>query len=170
MIIDYFDALAGAGKTRALARYADRSARRGLKVLIVQPTQHLIDKTLAEELLSLDPTYSCRAIHGGTIFNDTSVVAEIVQHFGAAEPGRGEVLFITHAALMRVPYLHRKADWHLIMDEVPQVDVFEELRLPDTRDLILPDLLFFPEGPVYGRLEARNAKADADAGTIVEAA
>lgn len=155
--IYYFDALAGAGKTRALARHADRLARRSLKVVIVQPTMHLIDKTLADELLPLDPTYACCAIHGGTVFRGASVVGTIVAHFQEAEPGQGEVLLITHAALMRAPYLHRKGDWHLIMDEVPQVDVFEELPLPDTGHLILPHLSFTPEGPVYGRLDARVA-------------
>lgn len=153
MSIFYFDALAGAGKTRALARHADRCARRGFKVLIVQPTRHLIDKTLADELLPLDPPYPCRAIHGDTVIGPTSVVGEIVQHFWGAEANRGEVLFITHAALMRASYLHRKAEWHVIMDEVPQVDVFEELCLPDTGHLILPHLTFTPEGAVYGRLE-----------------
>lgn len=153
MTIYYFDALAGAGKTRALARHADRLARRGRKALIVQPTMHLIDKTLSDELLSLNPAYPCRAIHSGTVLRGASAVGAIVAHFQDAEPSQGEVLLISHAALMRVPYLHRKADWHLIMDEVPQVDVFEDLPLPDTGHLILPHLDFLPEGPVYGRLD-----------------
>lgn len=157
MTIKYFNALAGAGKTRALARYADRLARQGFKALIVQPTMHLIDKTLTDELLSLDPSYPCSAIHRGTVFGGASVVGAIVAHFQEAEPKQGQILLITHAALMRAPYLHRKADWHLIVDEVPQVDVFEELPLPDTGHLILPHLSFTPEGPVYGRLEARVA-------------
>lgn len=164
--IYYFDALAGAGKTRALARHADRLARRGLKVLIVQPTRHLIDKTLSDELLTLDPPYPCRAIHGGTVLRGASPVGTIVAHFRDAEPSQGEVLLITHAALMRAPYLHRKADWHLIMDEVPQVDVFEDLPLPDTGDLFLPHLAFLPEGPVYGRLDPFVA----DRATIEEVA
>lgn len=153
MTIHYFDALAGAGKTRALARHGDRLALRGLKVLIVQPTQHLIDRTLADELRPLDPTYPCRAIHGGTMPRGASVAGAIVAHFKEVEPNQGEILLITHAALMRVPYLHRKADWHLVMDEVPQVDVFEDLPLPETGDLFLPLLNFAPEGPVYGRLD-----------------
>ena len=162
MTIFYFDALAGAGKTRALARYADRIAQRGSKVLFVQPTKHLIDKTIADELEPLDPPYPCRAIHGDVTPNDTSVVAEIVGHFREAIPDEGEIVFITHAALMRVPYLHRKADWHLIMDEVPQADIFDEVRLPETHDLILPHLVFEPAGPVYGYLGERDADANHD--------
>lgn len=156
MYIEFFDALAGAGKTRALARYADRLARRGQKVLMVQPTKHLIDTTIADELGPLDPPYRYRAIHGDA--NPAgSVVGEIVAHFQAAAQDEGEVLFITHAAFFRVPFLQRKGDWVLIMDEVPQVDVFEEWNLPDTHDLILPLLTLEPGGPVYGRLSAGGA-------------
>lgn len=149
----YFDALAGAGKTRALARHADRIARRGQKVLFVQPTKHLVDKTIEDELQPLNPPYACRAVHGDADL-DGSVVAEIVRHFQEADPAQGEVLFITHAALLRVPYLQQKDRWHLIMDEVPQADVFEEKNLTDTHELILPLLTLVPAGPIYGRLEA----------------
>lgn len=149
----YFDALAGAGKTRALARHADQMARRNCKVLIAQPTKHLIDKTIEDELQPLAPPYPFRAVHGDADL-DGSVVAEIVRHFKEADSQQGEVLFITHAALLRVPYLQQKDRWHLIMDEVPQADVFEEKKLPDTHDLILPLLKLIPAGPVYGRLEA----------------
>jgi superfamily II DNA or RNA helicase len=55
MTIKFLDSLAGSGKTRALARYADRLARRGHKVLFVQPTKHLIEKTIADELRPLAP-------------------------------------------------------------------------------------------------------------------
>src|SRR5215218_824264 len=76
MIIRYFDALAGAGKTRALALYADRLARHGYKVLFVQPTMHLIDKTIEEELRPLTPEYPFKAIHSGTIRQTESVMGD----------------------------------------------------------------------------------------------
>ena len=93
MKIRYFDALAGAGKTHALAHYADRLARAGDKVLFVQPSKLLIDKTVSSEITPLEPRYGVNAIHGGTSQN---VVRSIVEHFVAAEAGQGEVLFITH--------------------------------------------------------------------------
>lgn len=93
MIIHYFDALAGAGKTRALALYTDRLAPRNQKVLFVQPTKHLIDKTIADELDVLDSNYPIRAIHGDT--EPDRVIAGIVQHFQNAQRGVGEALFIT---------------------------------------------------------------------------
>src|SRR4051795_10083630 len=110
MYIEFFDALAGAGKTRTLARFADRLAWRGQKVLFVQPTKHLIDKTIADELGPLDPPYPYPALPGGANVAG-SVVGAIVAHFQAAALDEGEVLFITHAAFFRVPFLQRKADW-----------------------------------------------------------
>ena len=137
MVIRTFDALAGSGKTRACARYADRLARHGHKVLFVQPTKHLITKTIADELQPLAPSYPVTALHSGTIARGGSVTATAVAHFKNAERDRGEVLFITHAAFLLIPYIERKADWVLIMDEVPQVDVFEELNLPETHHLLV---------------------------------
>ena len=93
MTIHYFDALAGAGKTRALARYADRLARRGVKVLFVQPSKLLLTNTLRDELAPLEPTYPVTVIHGDTV-PDQSVVATLVAHFQNAGPG-GEVLLAT---------------------------------------------------------------------------
>jgi hypothetical protein len=156
MTIHYFDALAGAGKTRALALYADRLARHGQKVLFVQPTIHLIEKTIQDELLKLDPPYSLRPIHGDADLTTNSVVADIVIHFQNAVDGEGEVLFITHPAFLRVPYFERKDRWVLVMDEVPQVDVYEELTLSETHHLITPHLIQVAEGAVYGRLVAKE--------------
>jgi hypothetical protein len=83
------------------------------------------------------------------------VIGEIVAHFQNTGDG-GEVLFITHAAFMRVPYIENKGRWHLIMDEVPQVDVFEELNLPDTHSLITPLLELRPFDAAYGLLLPRE--------------
>jgi len=155
MTIYYFDALAGAGKTRALALYADRLARRGQKVFFIQPSKLLINKTIEDELLPLEPPYSVKPIHGGTDLETDSVVADLVAHFQQTPPG-GEVLFATHAAFMRLPYIENRGDWVLIVDEVPQVDVFEEKKLSETHHLITGDLALVPEGPRYGRLVTKG--------------
>jgi hypothetical protein len=153
LTIHYFDALAGAGKTRALARHADRLARRGQKVLFTQPTKHLIERTIDGELRPLAPVYPIRAIHGDA--TSSSVVGEIVTHFQTAVAG-GEVVFITHSAFLRLPYIERKSDWVLIMDEAPQVDVYEELTIPDAHHLLTRYLTLEPVGPAYGLLLSRE--------------
>jgi len=159
MDIYYFDALAGAGKTRALSRYADRLARYGHKVLFVQPTKLLINNTIEHELTPLDPAYAVKAIHGDAV-QDQTVIAALVEHFKTAERGHGEILFITHAAFAKVPYIENRADWILLMDEVPQVDVFEERRLPDTHTLVTDHLSLIPGGAAYGTLVMNKPPAD----------
>jgi Type III restriction enzyme, res subunit len=155
MTIMFLDSLAGSGKTRALTKYADRLARLNHKVLFVQPTMHLIEKTIADELRPLDPQYPFRAIHGGTV-GTNSVVGNIVDHTRSTARDVGEMLFITHAAFFRLPYIERKDDWVLLMDEAPEVDKFEEFNLSETHHLITPHLTVVPGGPVYGFLVANE--------------
>jgi hypothetical protein len=133
----YVDALAGSGKTFAATRHAYRLARCGEKILIVQPSIRLIQQTLAD-LTSLTPQVRATAIYGsgphgaGTSSN---VVGDIVRHSRDTAAG-GEVLLITHAAFMRLPYFHRRHQWHLLMDEIPQADWSDELSIADTHQLI----------------------------------
>jgi hypothetical protein len=159
MTIHYFSALAGAGKTRALAQAAHRLARDGEKVLFVQPSKLLIDNTIRDEITPLKQTwpsnqqdYLVRPIHGDT--QDT-VVAEIVRHVSAQRPG-GEILFITHQAFMRIPFFPHRQRWILIFDETPSVDVFEELSIPDTHRLLTDSIEMIPGGAAWGQLVKRD--------------
>lgn len=155
MSIYYFNALAGAGKTYALARYADRCARRDQKVLFVQPSKRLIDQTIAQEITPLNPIYPVTPIHGDVC---TSVVNALVEHFKTTMPG-GEIVFATHAALLRLPYAEGAQNWLLIVDEVPQVDVFEELNLSETHRLLTDHLVMAPTSAAYGQLLSRRARS-----------
>jgi hypothetical protein len=131
LILYFVDGPCGGAKTYAAARYAHRLARLGKKVLFVQPSIFLISQTLAD-LASLTPEVRVRAIHGET---SDRVIADIVEHLKHTAMD-GEILFITHAALMLLPYFHRRQDWHVIMDEVPQADWCVEFNVPDTHRLI----------------------------------
>jgi hypothetical protein len=97
-ILDYLDALAGAGKTRWIVNQAHRRAIRGFKVLIVQPSKLLIAKTVSDELAKLSPVRH-KIIDGD---HGTHIVASIVAHFRDTLPG-GEILFITHSAFFSRP-------------------------------------------------------------------
>lgn len=169
MKIQFFDALAGAGKTRALAHYAHKLARAGEKVLFVQPSKLLIDKTLSDEILPLEPRYRVRAIHGGV---SSDVVRSIVEHFTSAAEGAGEVLLITHEAFMRLPFIQNRKQWSLIFDEAPSADLFEALNVPETHFLITDHLELADQDAAYGKITwrqgsrthlqrmARNVRAD----------
>lgn len=92
---------AGSGKTRSCARHADRLAPLGHKVLFVQPTQHLITKTEADELQPLVPPYLVTALHGGTLVANASVLAAVVAHFRNAPHERGVLKSLgRHGTLM----------------------------------------------------------------------
>ncbi|MER2263595.1 DEAD/DEAH box helicase family protein [Methylobacterium oxalidis] len=155
MAISLFDALAGAGKTRSLVRYSDALARKGRKVLFIQPTKLLISKTIEGELLPLDPSYPYQAIHSGTT---SPVVPNLSQHFKDADPDEGEIVFATHAAFFMLRSFHQRKKWTLIVDEVPAVDVFKEFPLADTHDLITEDVTIKPEGINYGLLVKKDGK------------
>jgi len=108
----YLDALTGGGKTYAAIQYAHRLAERGHCVLFVQPSVLLIQQTLAD-LASRDPSVLSQSIYGsgphgaGTSSN---VVGDIVRHFREAG-SEGQVLMITHAAFLRLPYCHTREKW-----------------------------------------------------------
>ena len=131
MTLYYVDGPCGSAKTYAAVRYAHQLARLGKKVLICQPSIFLINQTLTD-LASLTPEVRSRAIHGET---SDRVIADIIEHLKHTAMD-GEILLITHSALMLLPYFHRRQDWHLILDEIPQADWCAEFSIADTHRLI----------------------------------
>jgi hypothetical protein len=125
-------------------------AGRGQKILFVQPSRELISRTISEMLEPLGGRYAYRAIHGDT--HGGNVVAGIAEHFRDTARNQGEILCITHAAFLLLPFLERAADWTVIVDEVLQVDLFESFNIPDTHRLITDALAFVPGVDGYGRL------------------
>jgi hypothetical protein len=151
LYFNFLNALAGAGKTRALARYADRLARRGHKVLFVQPTKRLIDNTVNDELIPLFPNYNYQRLYGD------GVVKKIVKHFQNAPVG-GQIVFITHAAFMLTPHFHKKADWIVLFDEVPGVLDHCDLKLPQNHSVITSHLTTQNAGATHVELVAKDSK------------
>jgi hypothetical protein len=133
-ILYYLDALCGAGKTYAATRYAYWLARGGNKVLVVQPSKELINKTVREELSRLSPPVRHTVLHGDII---RLVTPAIVRHFKDTASG-GEILFITHQAFLRTPFFQGREKWIVIWDEYPQIDQFSELNIPNNPELIVP--------------------------------
>ena len=142
MITYFVDGPCGCAKTHVAVRHAHNRARLGKKILFVQPSIFLINQTLAD-LASLTPEVRVRAIHGET---SDRVIADIVEHLKHTAQD-GEILFITHSALMLLPYLHRRQDWHVIMDEIPQADWSTEFSIHDHHRLITDCFTVDPEAP-----------------------
>ena len=150
-MIDIFNALAGAGKTYAYAKYAETLAARGQKVLIVQPTKALIDKTFENELRPKKSNTRIFRFHGDAI---DSVVRSLVDHFrNNTKPG--DIVFTTHAAFMMAGYFHRAKDWIVLFDEVPRVDQYFERNVPDNHHLLTQHIEAVPDGASFVKLQEK---------------
>lgn len=152
--IHFIDSLAGSGKTYSLARHAHKLARHNQKIIFVQPSKLLIEKTVSEELKRLGAVRS-RVIDGD---ETGSVIRDIVNHLKSTTPG-GEILFITHAAFLRVPHFENRQNWIVIVDEVFQVDQYEALNLPRTHHLLTDHIDAVPESLAYSAIQPKDDQA-----------
>lgn len=150
--ITIHDSVAGSGKTYALSKIAVQLANKGQKVLFVQPTMELIARTL-EQLDALHPSASAIRIDTDTT---DDVVNSIMRH--VENPGsEGQILFITHAAFERLPYVHRSDTWHLFIDEAPQAHRSALLRFKHTHDALTSLLKVTPVDGVWSELVIEDA-------------
>jgi hypothetical protein len=136
----------GSGKTTAAIEFAGYGAQAGEKFVIAQPSINLINQSL-RQFRRKWPNVAVRAIHSETTSN---VAREISNHTKASSSG--EVLFITHVALAQSIYWHRRPEWHLIIDEAPQVFCHAEFTLPARYDVLLPALEIVQHNVRYSRV------------------
>ena len=116
--------------------------------MFVQPTKDLITETITG-IRQHSPDIRLTAIHSDTTEN---VVADIVQHTKDAAEHQGEILFITHASFLRLPYFHNAAEWHVIVDEIFQADQGFDFNMPYTHSLITRAFEVVPHNAEYGRV------------------
>ena len=134
------------GKTTAAIEFSGLAAQAGEKFVIAQPSINLINQSI-RQFQERWPNVPVRAIHSETTNN---VVRAISDH--TKRSTSGEVLFVTHAALMQSAYWHHRKNWHLIIDEAPQVFYHAEFTLPVNHDDLLPALEIEPHNVRYSRL------------------
>lgn len=56
----------------------------------------------------------------------------------------GHVLLMTWSAYIDLPYFNRRSNWEIIVDEIPQVDRFYRLMLPQNYEFVTEHLQIFP--------------------------
>ena len=160
MLIDINSAPCGAGKTHAIQHHAKSMAERGEHVLLVQPTKLLLRQT-AGGLRELGVRRVTAIFGEGDNLaegrHERSVVARAMEHLRKPRDG-GEVLLLTHAAHQRLPYVHRRHDWHLVYDEAPQAVWCHELNVPDTHRMLTDAISTEEFNPEYLRVEARERR------------
>ena len=158
--IYYVSSIAGGGKTYSAVDYAAGLAKYNKKVIFCQPTKELIKKTV-QDLCNRFPQIKCTAIY--SLDDKTPVVPEIIAHIESANNDeKGEVLFITHAALSRINFFQNKKNWYLIYDEIPQVDWSQQFRLAEHKEMFcdLFKAMPFVENSEYMQLVGENSKLD----------
>jgi hypothetical protein len=137
----------GSRKTTAAISFAGHSIEKaGEKIVIAQPSKDLIDQSLVQ-FQERFPRLKATAIHSGNANNVADAIAEHTK-----QSRDGELLFVTHAALMMMPYWNRQSQWHLIVDEAPDATYNYELVLPANYPAIVPALAIAPFNVKYSRL------------------
>ena len=58
---------------------------------------------------------------------------------------------------MHLAYISGRHKWHLLFDEVPAVDVFEAINVPESHGIITDLIEARPYDAAYARLNARDA-------------
>lgn len=154
--IQYVDAPCGAGKTRSAEDYVGELAqpsRSGRKFIIKQPNTGLINQTAAN-IRRRHPAVPLTIIHTETHRGD--VVRAIDTHAKNARPG-GEVLLVTQQAFARLGHFRNAQDWHLVIDEIPQVHVGYNVRLAHNNYQLTQFIRAEPHDDVYVRLTGTDA-------------
>ncbi|EPR18084.1 hypothetical protein M527_14040 [Sphingobium indicum IP26] len=127
----YVSAACGAGKTTATIYQALKSAERGFKTIIAQPTKVLVNQTyldlnLKAAALGLDANkFRIKQITDENLFNHNTVTGELTAYLKNYTWAQGEVLIITHAALQRIT-IHNETSkalniWDIYIDETLNV-------------------------------------------------
>jgi hypothetical protein len=133
------DALAGAGKTFAAVDWSAKTAALGQKILIVQPSRILIDKTYEDALKAVQRNgryVSVTKFHSTANDTTSNVVVDLTIHMGK-ESEHGEIVFCTQAAFLRLDLADDvKSEWVLIVDEIPAVDKCWDFKIAKTHALI----------------------------------
>ena len=146
----------GSGKTYAITREAHRLAQQGRRVLIVQPTIELIEKTQADEIKPLSPQVDCVAIHSGCSDN---VLRDVQKRLKKDDEGRGDggqITLITHAEFIKLQLIEGRDDIIVFIDEVPAAEKCLTHNLPETHHLLTGCIDVVAEGPIYGRVSVIN--------------
>ena len=122
-IVHYVSSPCGRGKTYAACKFMRDNKFRS-NHLYVAPSRRLVgetEKTL--KTFGVDPMVITSDTHAG------HVKAGIIEFMNHAEDA-GQILLITWNAYVDLPYLNRRENWRVIIDEVPQVDRFYPWMLP----------------------------------------
>ena len=154
--INFASAPCGSGKTFQLVRRSCQLVQESRKVLFLQPTKLLIEKTKVEEYGRLPEPPPIKVFHGDTVGQN---VAHQLAEYLADPEDRPHVVMATHQVLPRIPFLSNPREWALLIDEIPQVDREQAHVVPSTHPLITDHIQVAQHDGVYGRVMLGNPDA-----------
>jgi hypothetical protein len=154
--ISYSSAPCGSGKTHQIANRARDLAERFEKVIILQPTRDLLEKTAAEEL----DQFPCTIFHRGTV--EGPVAKALADYVAEVPDDIREVVMATHQVLPYIKNFANKEKWHVFIDEALQVVRYDKHEIPQTHDLITRYLTVRSVNSVYGRVRLIDGDAVAE--------
>jgi hypothetical protein len=129
-------------------------ALQGERVLIIQPTKHLLNET-ASRLRASYPDVSVVVMNEDTV---GSGVSTDLQHLKDAASLWSDPA--NHwASFERLRYFHRRGDWTVFLDEPPQGHECIPLKAAITHHYLTDCLFTHPCGPKYSRLLVRDRRA-----------
>jgi hypothetical protein len=156
MIVRYISARCGAGKTKQIINRACELARHHKRVIVLQPTKQLIERTVQQELRTHRFAPNYYVFHEDTVTG--SVAREITRFLNETEDA-GQIIFATHQVLPYIPYFANKHDWHLIVDEEMQILRYRCHRIPKTHGLITDDIELADYNSIYSQVVSRNRRS-----------
>ena len=133
MRVYFCSAPCGSGKTHSLVQRAGDWANKGRRIIILQPTKALIDKTVRNELSILPALPRYKVFHGDTVSG--SVAAALTDYLKQTDD-EGQIVFATHQVLPYIGFWANKDAWDVFVDEVPQVHRHHSYKVPHTHEFI----------------------------------
>ena len=146
----------GSGKTFCIAQEAHNLALQGKRVLIVQPTTDLSDRTLETEITPLSGAVDCKAIHSK---NSGNVLRELKERLRKQRRAKGQITLITHAEFMNIHVLRDRENISVFIDEIPPAEKHLKRNLPETHQFLTDHISVTPHGPIYGLVEVTDRDA-----------
>ena len=124
-------------------------------MIIAQPTKALFDRTVANELLPICGNIPYEVFNEDRVARGASVARKIVDYLNNAKPV-GQIIFITHQVLAYLPHIANKSDWHVLVDEDPQVLRHYSHHVPETHSIITDLTRLVPDNNGYSQVLPRN--------------
>ena len=150
------EAPSGSGKTRAATTFSCERIPRNSKFAIMQPTIRLCKQSRSDarkRYPSLKPEIRSIVSQPGM---DEKVSHRITEYLNERDE-TGDLLFLTHAGFLRTDYWHRARDWHLFVDEAPDIGYHRKFRLKHHPTELTNLFRVLPcDSERYGVLEARD--------------